>query len=158
MILRIVGLDPAKVLARGVRVELPGSTTFLVMHPFDLLRSRLANLHELREKQNDEGAAQLRLAINVARALPAGAGGALPAGRDRRWASPIQTRVSEIEKMAAIDDAGRKVAKRWGVHVADAIDPSLIPAGAFWIRKWPALKVLMSVEYASGFAAPERRR
>ena len=84
MILRIVGLDPAKVLARGVRVELPGSTTFLVMHLFNLLRSRLANLHELREKQNDEGAAQLRLAINVARALPAGAGGALPAGRDRR--------------------------------------------------------------------------
>lgn len=68
MILRIVGLDPAKVLARGVRVELPGSTTFLVMHLFNLLRSRLANLHELREKQNDEGAAQLRLAIDVARA------------------------------------------------------------------------------------------
>lgn len=47
---------------------LPGSTTFLVMHPFDLLKSRLANPHELRDKQTDKGAAQLRLAIDVARA------------------------------------------------------------------------------------------
>lgn len=154
VIFRIIGLDPAKVLARAVRVELPGSTTFLVMHPFDLLKSRLANLHELREKQNNKGVAQLRLGIDVARAyiqeqaahyLPAETG----AGR-----SPIQSLVTEIEKLA-IDDAGRKVAKRWGVHVADAIDPSLIPTGAFWTRKWPTLKALMSAQYALGFTAPD---
>ena len=67
VIFKVIGLEPAKVLARAVRVELPGSTTFLVMHPFDLLKSRLANLHALREKQNDKGAAQLRLGIDVAR-------------------------------------------------------------------------------------------
>ncbi len=153
VIFQIVGLDPAKVLARAVRVELSGSTTFLLMHPFDLLKSRLANLHELREKQNAKGAAQLRLAIDVARAYLQEQAARYPAAETGAGRSPIQTLVSEIEKMA-IDDAGRKVAKRWGVHVADAIDPSLIPAGAFWTRKWPTLEALMSVEYASGFAAP----
>ena len=153
VIFKVIGLDPAKVLARAVRVELPGSTTFLVMHPFDLLKSRLANLHELREKQNDKGAAQLRLGLDVARAYLQEQAARYPAAETGAGRSPIQTLVSEIEKMA-IDDAGRKVAKRWGVHVADAIDPSLIPAGAFWTRKWPGLKALMSAEYASGFRAP----
>ena len=67
VIFQLIGLDPAQVLARAVRVELTGATTFLVMHPLDLLKSRLANLHALREKQNDKGAAQLRLGIDVAR-------------------------------------------------------------------------------------------
>jgi hypothetical protein len=154
VIFKVIGLDPAKVLARAVRVDLSGGTTFLVMHPFDLLKSRLANLHELRDKQNDKGAAQLRLGIAVARAYLREQAARYPAAETGAGRSPIQTLVSEIEKLA-IDDAGRKVAKRWGVHVADAIDPSLIPAGAFWTRKWPGLKVLMSAEHASGFAAPE---
>jgi hypothetical protein len=153
VIFKVVGLDPAKVLARAVRVELPGSTTFLVMHPFDLLKSRLANLHELREKQNDKGVAQLRLGVDVARAYLQEQAARYPAAETGAGRSPVQPLVSEIEKMA-IEDAGRKVAKRWGVHVADAIDPSLIPAGAFWTRKWPTLKGLMSAGYASGFAVP----
>jgi hypothetical protein len=157
VIFQIVGLDPAKVLARAVRVELSRSTTFLVMHPFDLLKSRLANLHELREKQNDKGAAQLRLGIEVARSYLREQAARYPAAETGAGRSPIQTLVSEVEKLA-IDDAGHKVAARWGIHVADAIDPSLIPAGAFWTRKWPTLKGLMSAEYACGFAAPAPAR
>lgn len=153
VIFQVVGLDPAKVLERAIRVELSGSTTFLVMHPFDLLKSRLANLHELREKQNDKGASQLRLGIEAARAYLREQAARYSPAETGAGRSPIQTLVSEIEKLA-IDDAGRKVAKRWGIHVADAVDPSLIPAGSFWTRKWPTLKALMSAEYASGFAAP----
>jgi hypothetical protein len=153
VIFQIVGLDPAKVLARAVRVELTGATTFLVMHPFDLLKSRLANLHALREKQNDKGAAQLRLGIAVARAYLQEQAARYTAAETGAGRSPVQTLVSEIEKLA-IDDAGRKVAKRWGVHVADAIDPSLIPAGAFWTRKWVELKALMSDDCGERFDAP----
>ena len=153
VIFQLIGLDPAQVLARAVRVELTGATTFLVMHPLDLLKSRLANLHERREKQNDKGVAQLRLGIDVARAYLREQAARYSAAETGAGRSPIQTLVSEIERLA-VDDAGRKVAKRWGVHVADAIDPSLIPAGAFWTRKWPGVKSLMSAEYASGYVTP----
>lgn len=141
-----------KILQRAVQVTF-GTTRFQVMHPLDVLGSRLANLHQLQEKQNEKGALQLALAIKVARKfLQSEVALASPADT-ATGRSPLQPLVSEIERLA-LSDAGRKVAARWGQHVADAIDPSLIPAGPFSIRKWPTLRPLMSAAHAGQFTPP----
>jgi len=151
VVFRVIGLPQETIRKRAVRVEF-GDTHFIVMHPLDVLRSRLANLYQLAEKQNPKGIMQLALAIDVARQFLREEAGAL-ARREAPARNPLQPFVSEIERLA-VEDAGRKVARRFGLHVADAIDPSLIPAGPFWKRKWPELAPLMSPQYAARFAAP----
>lgn len=151
VVFKVVGMTPEEVRKRQVRVELDG-VSFHVLHPLDVLRSRLANLYELVEKQNPKGVMQLRLAVDVGRSfLRQLSREQAPAAPDSR--SPLQPFVTDIERMA-LTDAGRKVAHRFGVHVADAIDPSLIPAGPFWDRKWPTLSTLMSDAYAANFHPP----
>jgi hypothetical protein len=52
--------------------------------------------------------------------------------------------VARIERLA-LSDAGRKVVKRHGVHVADAIDPAPVKhIKAFMSKKLPQLLELMS--------------
>ncbi len=148
---KVIGLSQEAIRRRAVRVELEAAS-FLVMHPLDVLGSRLANLHKLAEKQNPKGRMQLALGIDMVREfIRAEAHRSGTAGKSER--SPLQPFVSEVERLA-LSDAGRKVAARFALHVADAIDPRSIPAGVFWLHKWPQLSRLMSSQYAAGIATP----
>jgi hypothetical protein len=124
---------------RAVDVELPAGR-FRVMHPLDVLQGRLENVYSLAEKQDDHGLVQLELAIPIARAFLLDV-----ASQDTRSARPIVLgHISRIESMAA-SDAGRKVAKRHCLHVADAIDPQPVThVKAFMAKKLPQLLSLMS--------------
>jgi hypothetical protein len=132
------------IVSRAVLAENPAGR-FRVMHPLDVLQGRLENLHGLSAKQDEHGVAQLRLAIDVVRKFvdDIASQEATGAASSRR---PVALRhLGRIETLA-LSDAGRKVAKRYGVHVADAIDPA--PVGhiqPFVTKKLPQLLKLMSV-------------
>ena len=155
----LIGIEPDAVRKRAVRVE-QGDTVYRVMHPLDVLHSRVANLHKILDKAErlqEKRRMQLALGIDVAREFQRAVAAEAPARALATGRSPIQHYVSMIERLA-VEDAGRKVAARHGLHVADAIDPLFIPAGPFWELRWPTLKALMSTKYAAQFKAPPKTK
>jgi hypothetical protein len=64
----VVGLTTKDLIRRAVELEVPGTGVLRVIHPIDVLDSRIQNLHALPEKRNRAGIAQAQLAIDVARA------------------------------------------------------------------------------------------
>lgn len=128
---------------------------FLVLaepyYPEALLRGG-GHIHQL-EMLFEAAVLIIELAIEVGRALLRAEAATLPAAEHAQGRSPLQGHVLALEHMA-IQDAGTKVAARHGLHVANAIDLSLIPAGPFWDKRWPALREPMSPANAAGFAPP----
>jgi hypothetical protein len=121
---------------RAVDVELDGAV-LKVMHPIDVIGSRLVNLHRLPEKQNELGDAQMRIAIGIGQRMTRG---------QRDEGVLLQT--IEVFATMALSDAGRKVGQRRGLHVADAIDPAnVLHVPAFRGRRLPQIMALMSREW-----------
>jgi hypothetical protein len=154
----VVGLTRAEIDDNAVRVRIGGVPhPVRVMHPLDVLQSRSANLHELREKQDDLGRLQLRLAIEVARCFLELEMDGLEATHQRSAKAAERAAMDLVG--AVVDAAGRAAAKknaeRHGIHLADAIPAWRIRSAAFWDRQWPHLRERMSPAYAESC---ERRR
>lgn len=65
----VAGLTTKDLARRAIELEVPDIGRLRVIHPVDVLDSRIQNLHLLPEKRTDAGIAQARLAVNVARAF-----------------------------------------------------------------------------------------
>jgi hypothetical protein len=65
----VVGLTTKDLARRAIELEMPNIGHLRVIHPIDVLDSRIQNLHVLPEKRTDAGIAQARLAVDVTRAF-----------------------------------------------------------------------------------------
>jgi hypothetical protein len=141
---RVYGSIATEAIAnRAVLAENPAGR-FRVMHPIDVLQGRLENVYGLSAKQNEHGVAQLRLAIDIARTFVGDIASQEATGANDSARPVVLRHLTRLESLA-LSDAGRKVAKRYGVHVADAIDPGpVIHIKSFMSKKLPQLLNLMS--------------
>jgi hypothetical protein len=131
------------IASRAVLAENPAGR-FRVMHPLDVLQGRLENVHGLAAKQDEHGLAQLRLAIDMSRNFVADIASQEASGVAGSGRPVVLRHFARIETLA-LSDAGRKGARRYGVHVADAIDPALVGhIKPFVNKKLPRLLKLMS--------------
>lgn len=114
----VVGLTTKDLVRRAIEMEMPGIGRLRVIHPIDVLDSRIQNLHLLPEKRTDAGVAQARLAVDVVRAFIRQE----VATRDERVGLKLLERVADI--------AGDIAAVR--VFLLNGVDPlNAVPLEAF---------------------------
>ena len=149
----VYGKVSAESLGKRAIVVETTAGKFRVMHPLDVLQGRLENVYGLVEKQDEHGVAQLQLAVSMVREFLKDIATQEAAGQDavRR---PVTLRHFRRIETLALSDAGRKIAKRHQVYVADAIEPlPLLHIEPFRKKKLPQLLTLMSKERRAQVAA-----
>ncbi|MBI2754381.1 MAG: hypothetical protein HYX46_12875 [Betaproteobacteria bacterium] len=130
---RLLGPTAEGVRRRAQAVQL-GDVEFLVMHPVDVLHSRVENLARLKDKQTTEGVAQARIAAQVARAFILEV--ASQGSRGQRQALRAIERIAEIARTGS----GKKVIRKFGVDLLAAIPAEAVTNRSFHEKRWPALR------------------
>jgi len=92
------------------------------------------------QKRTELGKAQLASAIDVARAFQREAADTYDVSPRR----PVTLRYASFSERLAFGSAGKKVAVRYGLHVAEAIEPGAISSHEFREKKLAKLAPLMS--------------
>ena len=138
----VVGLTTKDLLRRAVELEVPEIGVLRVLHPIDVLDSRIQNLHSLPGKRNAAGRAQAALATDVVRAYIR----VEIETRGERAALKLLERVVEI----AGDISAIKV------FLLYAIDPlNAVPVESFTMTpslhstRWPQLTTLINKKRGS---------
>ncbi len=109
----VVGLTTKDLVRRAVEMHVPDIGHLRVIHPLDVLDSRIQNLHALPEKRNEAGIAQARLAVSVARAFIARE----IAARGERVGVKLLERTAEM----AMDIASVRVFLLYGIDPLEAV-------------------------------------
>lgn len=142
----IVGLATDRIKQRGVVVSLADGGRLQVLHPLDVLESRLKNLAELPSKRDRQGVAQAQLAIDIVRGYLE----QLLASGDLRQLLNAIERVGCI----ALDKTLNAVFHDFSLHPLAAVPADRVPSEEFQTRRWPQIRKLVAQQRA----AYERRR
>jgi hypothetical protein len=109
----VAGLTTKDLARRAIELEMPQVGHLRVIHPVDVLDSRIQNLHLLPEKRTIAGIAQARLAVDVVRGFIRQE----VATRDERVGLKLLERVADI----AADIASVRVFLLYGIDPLKAV-------------------------------------
>lgn len=145
----LIGMSAAEVQARAVEWRLPDGKRLRILHPLDVLESRLKNLALLAVKRNAQGIEQGRLAIEMVRRY-------LLEMLSARRLRDVFEAAERLEEMA-VDG------KLLGVHADYGLDPlAAMPAAdvahdSFRAQRWPRIEAHVAQRRAS-YARRRKRR
>lgn len=128
---RVVGVDADSVRDHAAEVELE-NIEFCVMHPLDVLVSKVTNLATLSSKQNEQGVMQTKLALLVTSAYITEL--SYDADNPRRVLKAIN-RVVKLAKRSV----GRRVSRDYGVSFISAIPKDVVAFEKFHQIRWTRL-------------------
>lgn len=126
----VVGLTTKDVRRRAQSLDVDGIGRIVVMHPLDVLDSRIQNLHLLPVKRTEAGFAQARLAIAMVAAFI----------RAEAALHGERAALKQLERVVAIadDHAAILVFVLYGIDVLKAVPLEAFPATAELHRtRWP---------------------
>lgn len=128
----VVGLTTKDLVRRAVDMEVPNIGKLRVIHPIDVLDSRIQNLHLLPGKRTKAGIAQARLALDVGRAFIQ----SVIREHGERPALKLLERIGEI----AAEIAAVRVFLLYGIDPLQAVPiEDFRTTSALHKRRWPQI-------------------
>jgi len=152
----VVGLTTKDLVRRAVELEIAGAGLLRVIHPIDVLDSRIQNLHTLPEKRTRAGIAQAQLAVAVARACIRSE----IAASGERAALKLLERVADI----AMDIAAVRVFLLYAVDPLAAVPlEDFRTTSALHKQRWPQILAAVgakreTLQRLAAGRTPSRRR
>ncbi len=146
----IVGLDTRAANNRAVEVEADSGLWVRVLHPLDVLESRLQNLRQLPSKRNEVGVAQARLAVEVVRAFLEDR---LAAGNTRR----VFQAIKRVKRLALSPGLAR-TAFDYDIDVLAAVPITRIAKTEFQEQFWPDVLSRLKVKHERYAAKSQSRK
>lgn len=132
---KIAGLREDGVRDRAIEVTSDSGVVFLVMHPMDVLESRLYNVASFPDRRVEKYIRQSRLAVQVVRRYIMAL---LGLGMER----PALKTIEKIVSLSRISSG--KWAAKVGVNLTDAIPVESVKSESFQKIRWPQIQQEMS--------------
>ncbi len=126
----IVGLDTQGIQSRAVEATLPSGALVRILHPLDVLESRLRNLQRLPSKRTPAGVAQAALAISIVGEFLQSL---VDSGEHTRTILDAVERVVQI----ALDKRLAVVAIDYSLDPLTSVPWSAIDVADFQAKRWP---------------------
>jgi hypothetical protein len=132
----IVGLKTEGIQQRATMLNLADGTHIRVLHPLDVLESRLKNLAQLPSKRNSQGIAQAHLAIDVVKCF-------LEQLLNEESARRLLDAIERVARMAQ-QKSLQTVFHDYGLDLLKAIPADRVASEEFRTRRWPQILKLIA--------------